>query len=68
MVGFSNKVRVWMSTPKMSRMRDTARIAISESPPRSKKSSWRPTCSAFSSSAQMAAIACSVSVSGWVSS
>src|SRR5438876_2810980 len=67
-VEFSNKVRVWTSTPKTSRMRASARMASNESPPRSKKSSVRPMCSTFKSSAQMAATACSVSVSGGATS
>ena len=50
--------------PKRSLTRDATRAASSECPPRSKKSSRRPTRSTPSSSAQISASAVSVSPSG----
>src|SRR4029077_3693578 len=63
-VGRSKRSRSGTSTPKTSRIRDTALIATSDCPPRSKKSSSTPTCSTLSSSVQMRASRASVSVNG----
>ncbi len=61
-MGASNTVRRGSSTPNASRTCATTRVASSECPPNSKKSSRTPTCSSFSTSAQIPANACSVGV------
>ncbi len=60
----SNRARTDTSTPNRRRTRESTRTASRECPPRWKKSSWTPTRSTPSSSAQTSASACSVPVRG----
>ncbi len=63
-MGASKSARSGISTPKLSRTRETMRVARSEWPPSSKKSAWTPTRSAPSTSAQIPASTSSVGVEG----
>src|SRR5208282_5244590 len=63
-VGTSNKRRNGMSTWKASRIRETAWVAKSEWPPRSKKLSWMPTRPRSRTWAQIPTSSSSVGVRG----